>query len=262
MMFRWSLVPLRVAAVGFALAASTLLSGHVQAQESAPSTLKVFHLKNASADDAGQLVVQVLGDSLRMAVDERTNSLIVQGGDESLQQMEQLLMELDSQPAKAAPPSATQLPPVQVRIFWLLSEGANGAPPEGLKPVLEEMKELGIENLRLAGQMSVNVSGAGRPVLIRSRPMIGQEECLLEFEGQVRTGNSGRPLMEARISCKAGDGEGTAEIAALDSTIDAPLNQFIVLGTTTAGGANSVFVMQLVPKDKQEPKTIERDPGR
>ena len=131
MMFRWSLVPLRVAAVGFALAASTLLSGHVQAQESAPSTLRVFHLKNASADDAGQLVVQVLGDSLRMAVDERTNSLIVQGGDESLQQMEQLLMELDSQPAKAAPPSATQLPPVQVRIFWLLSEGANGAPPEG-----------------------------------------------------------------------------------------------------------------------------------
>jgi uncharacterized protein YjeT (DUF2065 family) len=230
------------------LAALVLFSGVASAQEPPKGELVVYPLRHTQADFTGQLVVEVFdGRPLRVATDPRTNSLIVSGPKELHDEVRALLENLDQ--AAATPDLAQdELPPMQVRVFWLASGLKEGSIPEALEPVVQEMTELGIHELRMAGQMSINVGTVSKSQFtVSGTPELGGQEYLLELKGSLWRKEGGEIMMQSTIDCRRGWAEKTP-IANIQTTIETPLNQFIVLGTTTAGTSNSVFVLQLVPR--------------
>ncbi len=85
-----------------------VLSGMVSAQENSPGEeeliIKVFFLSNAAASDASDMVDGVFGDALvGMAADKRTNSLVVRARKSVAEELEALLMELDSRAGQDPP---------------------------------------------------------------------------------------------------------------------------------------------------------------
>lgn len=231
-----------------AFAALVPLGSTAMAQDAAPQERRVvvFPLRHAPADSMAQLIAKILGDNgARVAVDARTNSLVISGDAQQLNLLHELLESIDLETAERSAQKSA-FTPTQVRVYWLMT-GPGGAPmPEALAPVVDEMKELGIEGLQLAGQMSINVGSAGRPFSISSRPMVGDNEYSLQFDGVLTESADGRPTMESSLNCETS--HDAVSIANLETSIDAPLNQFIVLGTTAAHNADSVFVLQLVPR--------------
>lgn len=64
-------------------------------QVASPANVRVFALKNACAADAGRIIEQLYKKSLSVAVDERTNSLIVRTNNEIAAEVQALLNKLD-----------------------------------------------------------------------------------------------------------------------------------------------------------------------
>lgn len=226
------------------------LPNGVHAQEAPPRELKIFHLKFIEARNAGGTISQVLegNQNMRLAVDGRTNSLIVSATAEQQRQIEALLMELDKRSENTAEAQAG-LPPVTVRVIWLGSKVQGGPVPPGLEPVVEELGALGISDLSLMGQMMINVGDASQAFSIECRPQVGDASYRLQFQGELASTKEGMPMMGVRINGgQVANEEVIGEIANISSTVEAPLNQFIVLGSTSADGWDSVFVMQLTPR--------------
>lgn len=86
----------------------------------AASDIKIFTLENASAQQAAPILTSLFGsrrsdDSLRIAVDDRTNSVVAAGPQEQLATIEAVLMRLD-ETAPAGPKDNLQpLPSPQPR---------------------------------------------------------------------------------------------------------------------------------------------------
>lgn len=65
-----------------------------------PSEVRIFHLKYLLATEAADVAMKIMDNSvgqLKIAPDERSNSLIVSGTNESLKMLEAILEQLDSQ---------------------------------------------------------------------------------------------------------------------------------------------------------------------
>jgi hypothetical protein len=242
---------LRRLATGVCLALAALCGAlPVHAQEAERSELRVYHLKFVQAQEAGQTIAKVLqSDSdMRVAVDARTNRLIVSAPAGLQEQTEALVRELDQASEGAAEVSAA-LPPVTVRVIWLGSKGQGADVPPGLEPVVQELGALGITDLNLVGQMMINVGDASKTFSVECRPQLGEDSYQLQFEGIQSAAKDGRPMFNVIIEGRqVANGEVIANIANISSTVEAPLNQFIVLGSTSADGWDSVFVLQLVPR--------------
>jgi hypothetical protein len=216
-----------------------------------PSELKVFHLQEVQANEASAIVQNIFDDGgIRVALDQRTNSLIVSGSADRLREIEALLQNID-QPAKNPAPADGKLPPVQVRVFWLTTGTDGQSVPDSLYPVVEEMQELGIIDLKLGGQTAVNVGLAGKPFTVMSSPRLGQEKMNLQFQGQLGSGPNNLPVLQVELDLTAGAPR--QSLARIQTSIEAPLNQYVVLGMTNASGLDSVFVIQLVPQQKPAP---------
>lgn len=64
-------------------------------QGKAAANVRVYALKNTRAADAAKIIVQLYNRALAVAVEERTNSLIVRGTDDIAEEIQALLMRLD-----------------------------------------------------------------------------------------------------------------------------------------------------------------------
>ncbi|MEQ9588050.1 MAG: secretin N-terminal domain-containing protein [Parvibaculaceae bacterium] len=63
--------------------------------------IRIFHLENIAATDAARLVRQLYGEAINPVVDERTNSLVCKDAPSVLEEVEALLLHLDSTATKA-----------------------------------------------------------------------------------------------------------------------------------------------------------------
>lgn len=236
-----------------AVGLSATASAPATAQEAVPqTTIRVYPLKYIRVNWAAELFSDVLGvETLRISFDERTNSLIVSAMEADHLKIMALIESLD-EPSENDTATKTNLPPVQVRVIWLASGVQGNALPKGLEPVVKELEDLGIADLSLAGQMMINVGEPAEPFSIESRPRLGEESFDLAFRGTLSTSPSGVPRMHAAIVCSLVTGEKIANVA---STIETPLDQYIVLGTTVADGSNSVFVLQLMRQSSAKSAT-------
>jgi hypothetical protein len=250
-------------AIGLLLAAGLFIAIRpAAAQESKPaelSELTVYHLKNAMAQDVAQTLSQItVGDPAKIAVDSRSNSLIVLASKDLHTKVSSIVQQLD---VDSSNNRRVKFGPLTVRVIWLASGmGSAGTLPKDLGPVVDELKGLGIGDLELAGQMLINVGDTKQRFSVRSTPELKQP-CGFQFEGSFAPRESGNPTMQIRIDCTAMP-EGrtwanspTNSLASLQTNIETPMGQYVVLGTTMTGKSHSVFVVQL------RSQTAERGPG-
>jgi hypothetical protein len=205
--------------------------------------VKVFTLNKSPAAEAARTIESLFGaQTLRVATDDRTNSLIVLGAPNSLTAVEALLGRMDQQnsagPSDVHPPTN---PPrsLLLRIFWL----ADGLPtdeyqnPDDFLPrsVLSAVDRLGISNPRLVTQTVNSLAvtedqaveyGINVPAIVFNQP------TNLNCAGHMRWSPTDNSVnLETQVNVM-----GEAVNCQLSGSLFMPLQHYMVLGT-----ANSVI---------------------
>jgi hypothetical protein len=208
------------------------------------AVIKVFSLNHLKPEEAGQVVHKIFGGGgPRIAIDERTNALLIAGDDKQTSVAEALIQKLD-QPSKAQQSKAPET--LQVRVVWLL-DGLNDrdqTPPKASvvgPQVIDALGELGFENPQVVCQQLTTFT-IGRPD--RSGHFQFQVPVLIEgspwqFEGEGTIGSmhEERYAMEFNLSIQQPNNSQNSQ---LSGSILTPLDHYTVLGTTTfVGGASS-----------------------
>jgi hypothetical protein len=204
--------------------------------------IKVFALRNARAVQAAEIVDSLLGAGIvRVAIDERTNSLIVAGNGDSLKVIEALLMRIDEQaqlePDPVAADADASVPrSLILRTFWLadgLPEGQGQDPSDVLpRSVLRAVEQLGLDDARLVSQTVNSLSrddNVGREVTFNSRvpAVVFQQPTDYSCSGRVWPVHDDRIEVEVNLAVTMNG----ANIADLSGSLATPLGHFMVLGT-------------------------------
>jgi hypothetical protein len=253
---------LRVLAGSWVAAVAIFAVGQAAAQQPTPPapeqprpTLKIFNLSNARAAPMSDLLGELIPNA-RIAVDDRTNSLIISGDDEALRIAEALALKLDATATQQAQPESTSSPrrSVNIRLLWLASglKEPAGALPKDLEPVISELSKAGIHDLQLVA--NTMLSSRGESFNLLSTPSL-ETPVTLAVEGTLKwSAENSMPLLTVQLVVQRvverskPSGETLGALLNLSSTIDAPFGQFIVLGAAPIGKMESVFVLQVTPK--------------
>ena len=136
--------------------------------------LKIFHLQHSDANQTAAVIEQLFGGAIvTVAVDVRTNSLIVRSNEPLLQQIEAILLRLDEQPGKQAPiASLTTGTDANSTITIMPDPTSTSEPP--IVPIAEyrrRLNELELPLLQLAEKVrSVEASlGKDHPESLKQR---------------------------------------------------------------------------------------------
>jgi hypothetical protein len=220
--------------------------------------LRIFHLKYITAARAAEAIETLFGaDALRVAVDDRTNSLILLTKPESLKVMDALLMNLDREEAKDSdkkppqPPDASPRPPrsLLLRLFWL----ADGLPQQGKDPaeVLPESVLRAIEKLGLVNPIfvteTVNALAVGDEEAVQFSinvpALLDKRSVGIASRGELSLFNESRVVVRMEVEVFGR----TMESSELRGSLKMPLGHYMVLGT-----ANSVISESTNPATAEE----------
>jgi hypothetical protein len=240
-----------------------------QAPEAAkkPETeMRIFRLAHADAQDTAIVLEQFVNEG-RLAVDQRTNSVLVSASPDVLSVVEAVIRNLDDRPTQEKPAQLAARP-VQVRLVWLVSglKEQRSAPGKDLEPVVAELVQLGIADPRVVANALINVHG-GDFTLLGTPRLAPDWPVRLELAGRLEWGQADHPALRVDLAVRADQGGPSGakdaqgpprNLLNLASTIDAPYGQFVVLGaaplaelasvSAPLGELTSVFVLQVVPK--------------
>ena len=205
---------------------------------------KVFSLRNVEAPDASGTLESLFGSHLRVAIDARSNSLIVIGKSDTLSVVEAILLRLDQSDEVAEGDEATSAQAAAapksllLRVFWL----ADGLPKgEGQEPtqflpaaVIKAMDRLGLNEPRLVTQ-TVNSLEAGDQAEVEFSTqvpaMLLNQPANLNCAGRMRPMSGDRTALNMQINV-----QGPSIACELKGSLATPLGHYMVLGT-----ANSVI---------------------
>ncbi len=233
-------------------------------EAAAAERVMVFALKNRAPDkfllDALSLVHRGGGNSI--AVDPQLRTIIATGTHRTLQEIEKLIECLDRKPI-----AETGVDKLKVRIAWLVSAeklDKLSPAPDDLKDAVAELAKLSIKNPSLAAQIVVNTMPDaefrvdGQAVL--------DLPIHLAMVGKVRDGGD-RASLDIAINASRVPGAGFGgkgkggfpggsgfgapardAICSLQTTVNVPWGQTVVLGVTPAEGITSAFVVQVLRK--------------
>jgi hypothetical protein len=208
-------------------------------------TTKIFSLKHSQAGDSARLLSEVLaGQPMRLAVDDRTNSLILFADEDTAKVAEALLLRLDQ--STGDPKVERSGETLQLRIVWLLDINEDREPADKLvsPEVVEALHELGFADPQVVCQqvttLTLSEDGGRRghfnfavPVLIESQPW--------QFEGKGQI----EPMADDRFNLRFDlrfqqrsiqpDGQVgyIGQEGQLGGSIYTPLSHYTVMGTTT-----------------------------
>jgi hypothetical protein len=209
----------------------------------AEGELKIFQLNALPAVSAANAIETLFGArAMRVAVDDRTNSVILLGKSESMPTIEALLLKLDQKaPADAAATKAKieqraeSRSPVFVQVFWLadgLPKGEGKDPAEVLPAsVLRATKKLGLPEPVLVAQ-SVNSLSAGRePVeFISNVPAtLRNQQVVMNAAGKVAITAQETADVQMHV-----DVEGPGIECQMKGSLTIPMDHYMVLGITSA----------------------------
>ena len=231
----------------------------VPGEPGAERVLEIFPLKYHEAQETAAVVSRIFGkDDTRIAVDPRTNSVLVYGLADTLRRIGATLSKLDTASDKEAK-KAGPGPTLQVRVVWLASElppDEGAKPADDLKEVVNELAKVGVEGLRQLGQAMVNTTPDGQ-FQIRCSPLLAGRPSDLEISGTL-TLRQDTPVLNVQLSASqtepAATGQGppgpvrptTKRLVELGTTIiAAPQGHYVVLGVTPVGKMTSVFILQV-----------------
>ncbi len=204
-------------------------------------TIKVFRLLYAQARDASKTVESLFGTQrLRIAVDERSNSLLVYGTPDVLTALDALLPRLDEQASPKGSEKSTQSAAsprsLLVRVFWLadnLPETAGQNPDDFLpKSVLAATHKLGLEAPRLVTQ-TVNSLATAKEEAVdfsTSVPAVLLEQPVgMSCEGKLKLVADDRVRVEMGVHVG-----GQTMNCDLRGSMATPLGHYMVLGTANS----------------------------
>ena len=199
--------------------------------------LHVFQLKHVSPTFLTETLETFLGkDKLRIVNEMGTETLLVYSSDEVAEQINEVVNALDTDPA---PPSnqPADIQPTQslrLRIFWL-AEGdpmdRNTDPEEFLpEAVINAVKTLGLQTQKLVAQSTTSlVVGHGddnsEGFQFQFPATTDEEMFTLQCQGEITLDN--QPRLDLQISIDT-----PTSPLELSGIITAPLDHFMVLGTT------------------------------
>jgi hypothetical protein len=221
---------------------------------------RVFGLVNAEARDVAKVITTVLGPGEKIAVDERTNSILAQGTQGTLLIIDAILTKLDEAADKDLKKysAATTF---QVRVVWVASElppDQGAKPADDLKEVLGELAKIGVKELRQVGQAIVNTTPDGQ-FQVRCSPLLAGRPSDLEISGTLKMRQE-TPILNVQLSASQTEpaalgppGRGrptTKRLVDLGTAITAPLGHYVVLGVTPVEKMTSVFVIQVTAGQK------------
>jgi hypothetical protein len=187
-----------------------------------------------------------------VAVDDRTNSLIVFGKADSLPAIDALLMRLDQNDKNRGggqPGEPQSQRSLLMRLFWLadgLPEG-EGSDPLDILPasVLRATQKLGLRKPRLVAQTvnALAVGGADDVNFSTNVPAVLAKQMLgLECAGEIKLLRDDQASLEMRIQV-AGPGVNCQ----VQGSLAIPLEHFMVLGTANSVIADAAMVATRAP---------------
>ena len=225
-----------------------------------------YELKHNTPNDVAKIIGKLLVNygtdlfrskndtGIKMAVDQRTNALLVYAEQKTHEKIEALVKELD------VPATANELQlaggggrvrgpaiPVELRIIWL----ATGLPPDQskdlpteLKPVADALAKKDIEDLRLVGQVMVNTQSESQ-FSTSASPTLGGSMVEFNVNGQViRRPEALSVFIDLTATKEVGANHRKLRLANLNTTIRAKPGEYMVLGLAPVSGTTSVFVVQ------------------
>ncbi len=205
-------------------------------------TMKLYKLKFVPAHDAAKTVESLFGaQALRLAVDERGNTLIAYSKPESITALDSLVSRLDVEAAAASGKKndASSLPrSLMLRVFWLadgVPETAGQNPADFLpKSVLAAVNKLGLEAPRLVVQTATSLAtskedatefAASIPAVLISSALM-EQPVLMDFQGNLRLVSDNNARLDMNVNI-VGDGP----ICNLSGSMSTSLDHYMVLGT-------------------------------
>jgi type II secretory pathway component GspD/PulD (secretin) len=218
----------------------------VQAGPIEGGQLQKFNLAHASAADAAEKILALFGaQTIRVSIDDRTNSLIIYGDANAIGQIRELLAQIDApgessevDPA-ARGPKGDEARSVLLRMFWLadgLPEGEGSEPAKFLPvPVIGALEKLGLSNPRLVAQ-TVNslasVKGSSSNFTSNAPAILFKQPAQLSCSGEMEpvVGDRTRLRLQMNVVGRVG--------CDLSGSLVTPLGHYMVLGTANsiAGG--------------------------
>ncbi len=219
---------------------------------------RVYRVKYADPSTVLAVLQTMLAGhgGVRVALDPKTNSVVMAAPPEQLNTAAQLIERLDVPDAGRA--GAKSRMPCQFRIVWLASgvdPAANPAPTDDLKDVVEELSRIGVEGVRQVGQMVVNTLTDGQ-FQVSCSPLFNGEPAQLGASGkflgkeeplQLSLQLTATQLAPAAPGRAGGPGFAGAERRLVNlETVIAPRfdSSYIVLGVAPVGKVTSIFVVQ------------------
>lgn len=233
--------------------------------------VEVIRFANTSLTPGIQraLIEMFGGRDVKISLDPDRNTVVIEAPGETLERVKALVQELDRRPEQSSKTQTAALGSYRVRIVWLVTGAADDAGgtavPADLQPVVDELNKLGVKNLKIAAQMLTRVR-MNQQFSVHATPTLNQR-VQLESAGTLLAHGNDRPELrievEARSESPAMNPQGPAvqrpeTLAALRTTIDAPVGHFVVLGVTPIGAMTSVFVVQLQPGEQEAADNGER----
>jgi hypothetical protein len=219
--------------------------------------VKVIALAKAPADETARTIESLFGpQTIRVATDDRTNSLIVLGDAASLNSVEALLARIDQQsnnkantPGGTATSGTKATQSLLLRIFWLadgLPEGEGQDPaPYVPQPVLKAVQRLGLNGPLLVSQ-TVNSLAVGNDGPVEYSTVVPaivfKQPTNLSCAGHMRPVIDDRAGLDVQISVM---GQGIN--CQLSGSLATPLGHYMVLGTANSVTADPATVAAAGP---------------
>ncbi len=205
---------------------------------------QIFALKYMEADQHLQATLTgLLTERGKIAVDKRTNSVIVQSDAQQLAMVRDLLSALDVDATRQDPGPA--LKDRQVRIIWLMSGLDEGSMiPNDMKEITDQLSRYGVTGLKLVAQTIVR----GRDLFTTSAyPDLDGKPILLNIHGEfVETKSSESVQMKISLSANVAKNSSRGEsLAKVETTVLTPFGHPVVLCMNPVNKKTSVFIVEV-----------------
>lgn len=185
-----------------------------------------------------------------ISLDPTNNRVIVHGSKDALAAYEKLVRGLDRRETSVVKDRA-----LQVRVVWLaagLERKDAPRPHDDIRAAVAELDKRGVDadDLRVVAQAVVTTITGSEAFSVDTRAL-ADRPCEFTVRGEVLAAQESSPTLKIRLQASETDPSpvnSPKRLYSLETTIKAPIGQYLVFGMAPIDKATSVFVVQVTAK--------------